>query len=115
MYIDFTDSKTTVSGKTAIDNAITNILMTRKGSVPGKPEFGSELYRMIFKPIDHITVSVLKNYIKESLSKFEPRIYIRVINIIEIPEYNRINIEIEYEYTLVGLTSVEKTNITFNK
>ena len=58
----------------AINNSIRNILTTSKGSLEGMPEFGSRLNELVFSQIDHITVDLLKNLIKEALDKWEDRI-----------------------------------------
>lgn len=115
MYKDYIKIDTDVTGSKAINQSIKNILLTPKDSVPGKPDFGSEIHKIIFNPIDHITKSILSNFIRESLNKYEPRIIIQDTEIKEIPEYNRIVISIVYNYSINGLTNTERTNISIDK
>ena len=82
----------------AINNAIKNILLTNIGSLPGQPEFGSRLNELIFEPIDHITIKMLKQLIQEALYKWETRIQVLNIEIQEVPEYNKLIASIDYMF-----------------
>ena len=97
----YKDLKTTVDNNTniqAINNSIKNILLTRRGSVPGIPRFGSDLYTLIFSQLDSLTESVAKSMILSALSEFEDRIIVKNIDLKSIAEYNRLSITINYVY-----------------
>jgi len=98
MYKDLTSVENNNTEVQAINNSIKNILLTRRGSVPGIPRFGSELYTLIFSQLDSLTESVAKSMIFSVLSEFEDRINIKNINLKLVPEYNRLVIDIEYTY-----------------
>jgi len=114
VYTDLTTVEKTNKDELAINNSIKNILLTRIGSVPGKPEFGSELMNIVFSTLDHITVSLLKNEIERALHKFEPRINIVKITVTEQPEYNRIIANIKYKYFNLNTYMEASTNIKIN-
>lgn len=119
MYKDITTIDQNATGVNAIKQSIKNILLTRRGSVPGKPRFGSDLYNVIFSPLDHLTVSLAKNYIREALSEFEDRIEIRKIDIERVEEYNRIVVNLTFTYKDIDTHSdtsdeVGTTAISFN-
>lgn len=99
MYKDIATISTPVTGVDAIKQSIKNILLTRRGSVPGKPYFGSDLYNIIFQPLDHLTVSVAKNYVYEALQEFETRIEVQELEIKRDDAYNKIVIDIYFSYT----------------
>lgn len=99
----------------AINNALYNIINTRKGSLPGKPYFGSDLDKIVFSQIDHITESLINTYIVSAINEFEPRIRIISTTVKEIPEYNRVVITINYEYKDRGLIKQSSTDLTFNQ
>jgi len=80
----------------SIDNSIKNILMTRRNSLPGNPEFGSNLYNYLFEEIDPLVTQLIKEEVNYSLIRWEPRIIIKEISIIEDPDYNRLGIKINY-------------------
>lgn len=82
----------------AINNAIKNILFTAIGTVPGKPEFGSNLNELIFLPMDASTISMMKRVITESIRRWESRIVIDSVVIEKNPEYNRVLADISYHF-----------------
>ena len=99
----------------AINNAIRNILTTSKGSLEGMPEFGSRLNELVFSQIDHITVDLLKNLIKEALDKWEDRIIITDIIVSSVPEYNRLIASISYRLKDDILNNSYKVSIDLNQ
>ena len=113
-YVDFDDAENVVYNEQAISNSIKNILTTVKGSIPGKPQFGTNLGNYLFNNLDHITKSLMIRTIKEALNKFEPRITVTEVNVENVPEYNRVNIEVKYTYVDSGLTIAEVSTIPIN-
>jgi phage baseplate assembly protein W len=98
MYKDIEEFNEDDTDLDAIKNSIRNILLTPRGSLPGKPRFGSDLYKIIFSPLDPLTERIAKNYIQESLSEYEDRIIVNNIEIKKIEEYNRLVIDIAFSY-----------------
>ncbi len=98
MYKDITLINTNSSGINAINQSIKNILLTRRGSVPGKPRFGSELHKLCFTNMNHLIESIAKNYIIEALTEFEDRIDVLSVKIELVEEYNKIIIDISFNY-----------------
>lgn len=98
MYKDITDINIDSTGVNAIKQSIKNILLTRRGSVPGKPRFGCDIYNIIFNPLDHLTISMARNYIKEALSEYEQRITVQKVDIEKVEEYNRMVINVTFTY-----------------
>lgn len=115
MYKDIDSINSDVTDLHAINNSIRNILMTRRGSVPGKPNFGSDLYKVIFSPLNALTEAVAKNYIEEALSEFEDRVNVINITFKRVEEYSRLTINIEYVYSdPLFNQSNTSTAVTFN-
>lgn len=113
IYKDYRTPQTTVVDAAAINNSIRNILMTPKGSLPGKPTFGSRINEVLFGQMDYITMNAIEDLIKEALNKWEPRIIINRIDIKQVSEYNKITATIDYNYVDVGLNINEKISIAF--
>lgn len=111
LYTDYTDVSTTETDAKAINHAIQNILFTPKGSLPGKPTFGSDLFKVIFSPIDSITTNLMQRYIKEALRDWETRITVYNVEIEEVHEYNRLVATIYYEYRDKGLDVNEQISL----
>lgn len=111
IYYDYDSPTSVVQDADAISNSIKNIILTRKGSVPGKPTFGSNLYKVVFDHIDHIIVSLIKSYIIEAILEFEPRVRVKQVQVKEIPEYNRVIVNVTYEYNINGYTDTSSVSI----
>ena len=102
-YFDYNSPTDVVTNVNAINNAIRNILITRLGSLPGKPDFGSNVMNIVFELMDNTsTTDILKNSIIQALLKWEPRITVSDIVIKEIPEYNKLIADISYIYNIMG-------------
>jgi len=111
LYTDYKNAEETVIDDRAINNAIRNILLTPIGSMPGKPTFGSNLYRIPFSPLDHITIDITKRYIKEALRKWETRINIEDVIVEDVPEFNKVIATINYSYKDKGLVINDSATI----
>ena len=112
IYTDYSTIENTITDSAAINNAIKNILLTPIGSMPGKPTFGSNLFKIPFSQLDHITISRCHRYIKEALRKWEKRISIVEILIEDAPEFNRVVATISYRFVDQDLEVTE--SISFN-
>ena len=113
-YKDFSSDSlnNVVIDKKAIEQSIFNILTTRKGSLAGKPEFGCNLYAYLFEMIDHITINSMQTEIARCLKVYEPRIKVRSVDIYSQPEFNRIILSINYNFTGVETSNYETYSIT---
>ena len=111
-YFDYNTPTDVVTNESAISNSIRNILLTRIGSMPGKPEFGSNVMKSLFELMDgQSTKDLLKNNIMTALLRWEPRIEVNEVVIKEIPEYNRIVCDVKYTYNIMGGNIDGKTSI----
>lgn len=83
----------------SINNALKNIILTRKGERIFNPYFGTNTVDIIFENINVITTSELIENITESIKTWETRIKLIQINIYTISENDyTLDIEIIYEY-----------------
>lgn len=102
LYEDFMKPDTTVFDESAIKNSITNILLTHKGKMPGRPTFGSRIMQIPFSPNDDITHTLLKRIVKEALVAWETRIEFDDVDIIESKE-NKLVANIKYRFKDTGM------------
>jgi len=115
IYFDYRTPTEVDINEAAINNAIRNIILTRVGSVPGKPEFGSRVLDHVFDLMDgKSTEDLLKNVIIHALLKWEPRINILNIVVTQLPEYNRVIIDVYYEYVMKGKNIGSKASIVIS-
>ncbi len=94
----------------AIDNAIKNILTTRKGELPGYPEFGTNIADLLFEFKDEITYTLIRTMVFEELDRFEPRI--RVENVlITSPTPDSEVVLATIEYVVLNLNDLRNETI----
>lgn len=98
MYKDVVTFNQNSTGLDAIRNSIRNILLTPRGSLPGKPRFGSDLHKVVFQQLDPLTEAIAKNYVLESLTEFEDRINVSRVGIRRDDAFNKILIDIVFTY-----------------
>lgn len=65
-----------------IRDSVITILMTKKGQRFFVPDFGSDLWRIIFEPNDVVTRSLAKQYITSALRIWEPRVIVRRLDVV---------------------------------
>jgi phage baseplate assembly protein W len=87
-----------VSSEKDIQQSIKIILGTRPGERVMRPTFGCRAHDMLFEPRDATTSSMIKKYVEEALSFWEPRIQVLAVNtsIADDPD-GSILVEIEYQ------------------
>ena len=116
MYKDLTTIELNVTEIKAINNSIKNIILTRRGSVPGNPRFGSDLHTLLFSPLDSLTESVAKSMLFACLTEFENRISITTIDLKSVEEYNKLVITVSYKFKdSFGQSSQGNTAISINQ
>ena len=94
------DDLVTVKDKAAIVQAITALLLTRKGERPFQPQLGCGIQNVLFEPLDYGSAGIIRSEIREVLNRYEPRI--SVDSIICIPDEMNNGYEVEMSYTIVG-------------
>ncbi len=79
----------------AIKNSIANALLTSPGEKILSPEFGIDLRRYIFEPVDEFTEEDIKEDIADNLPKFEPRIELEKVEVQGLEEEQQYNIQLQ--------------------
>lgn len=98
LYHDMRSPALDIYDVNAINNAVQNIIRTPVGSLEGMPDFGSRIQEILFQPIDHTTIELVKRLISEAIYKFEDRIILMSVDVQTIPEFNRITAVIKYRF-----------------
>lgn len=98
MYKDIVSLHSDVTSLDAIKNSIKNILLTPRGSLPGKPRFGSDLYKVVFQPLDPLALAISKNYVMEALTEYEDRIVVKKVDLRRDDAFNKLIIDIVFTY-----------------
>ena len=94
------DDLVTVKDKAAIVQAITALLLTRKGERPFQPQLGCGIQNVLFEPLDYGSAGIIRAEIKDVLNRYEPRIVVDSISC--NPDYMNNGYEVELSYTIIG-------------
>ena len=96
--------KSTFSTKDQIKSNLINLLLTYKGERVLNPQFGADLPRLLFEPINNETLLKIENQIVTSVSTYIPEITITNIEITPDTDKNTIYVNVMYQLKLSGTT-----------
>ena len=85
----------------SLKQSIKSLLFTTRGERLFQPEIGSDIYRLLFEPVDPITTETLRYSIQLTLENFEPRILVDLIEV--VPLYKTNSYEISIFFTIRGI------------
>lgn len=81
----------------SIREAIEIIIFTEKGERIGNADFGTNLARFMFEPIDYVFMDELKLELSQSISEYEKRIENLNIELEEKSKNGTVNVKISYD------------------
>ena len=84
------------SSRQNIKESIAIILGTKLGERVYRPNFGSRLSELAFAPMNRQTLLLIRLYVQEALTMWEPRIVLDRVYTEPNPREGRVNIIIEY-------------------
>jgi phage baseplate assembly protein W len=96
--------KSTFSTKDQIKSNLINLLLTYKGERVLNPQFGADMPRLLFEPINNETLLKIENQIVTSVSTYIPEITITNIEITPDTNKNTIYVNVIYQLKLSGTT-----------
>ena len=91
----------------AIKQSIVNLLLTNKGERLMNPEYGSDIRRFLFEPLDYGTSALVKQNIVTTIGRFEPRISVQ--EIVSRPDFENNGFEITMTYSIVRTSNPQVT------
>ena len=86
------------SNLNVIINSWNNILLTPRRSYPYDPEYGSDLYKMVFDPLDEITIQKIEDEVYNSLQTYDNRAFIESIDIKYLRNEKGVSLDIYVDY-----------------
>jgi phage baseplate assembly protein W len=87
-----------VEGIEVILNSWNNILLTPKRTYMFDPEYGSNLYKLVFEPADEKTIEQIKQEVVESLKRYDDRARITNVSVLHRPNKKGFTVAIDVEY-----------------
>ena len=79
-----------------INQALKSLIMTPLGSVPFRPDFGSEITDILFELMSTINASRLGAAIEMAVNNYEPRIKLTSLYVLQDGDNNRYDVYINY-------------------
>lgn len=81
----------------SVRQSILLLLSTRPGERVMRPDYGTDLHRLVFSPNDNTTAGLAIHYVRRTLTRWEPRIDILRIDAGPSPDDpSRLNIVVDY-------------------
>lgn len=94
----------------AVRQAILLLLTTMPGERVMRPDYGCPLHRLMFAPNDAATAGLAIHYVRQALTRWEPRIEIQQLDANPSADEGRLTVALEYRLRASGL----RENLTFN-
>ena len=92
-----------------INQCIAIILLTKKGTVPHRPTFGSDIYKYIDYPINEATPNIVREA-TDAITMWEARIKIKSIKV----EIEESNLTVKVEWTLKNTSTTGRAEVTYD-
>jgi len=86
----------TVDDVTAVKRSVKHIVLTNFGERPFKPKFGSNIRAQLFEQATSFSALSIRNNIEFALEKYEPRIDILDITVIDDHERNGYDVSLNF-------------------
>ena len=89
-----------------------NLLLTRKGERPFQPEFGTEIYSLLFENLNIDIEGTLEDSLRSDIKYWLPYVLIDSIRIKSEPDTNQIEISLNVKATENGANTPIIINVT---
>jgi phage baseplate assembly protein W len=90
------------AGVRRVEESMAIILRTQHGERAMRPDFGSNLMRLVFAPNDSATANLARVYVEESLTRWEPRIELDDVTVENDDRNARLLITVAYRLRSSG-------------
>ena len=90
----------------SVKQALKSLLLTNAFEKPYRPEYGANLSGLIFEPADENTGEEITSRIKNTVSRYEPRVKILNLKVIALPDANQIKVLLEFRVVNTGVVDV---------
>lgn len=101
----------TIQEEDSVRQAIRLLLRTRPGERVMRPEYGCDLYRLVFSPNDQTTAGLAAHFVREAVERWEPRVRILKIDANADPDRPEV-LSILLQYSVIETGSTD--DLTFH-
>jgi phage baseplate assembly protein W len=95
-----TDDVVVTKDEAAIKQAIVSLLLTDIGERPFRPNYGSGLRSFLFEPLDSATSAMIMSSIRDTITRFEPRI--QIVSLSSSENFDSNGYDVEMTFTIIG-------------
>lgn len=99
-----------VKDEASIKQSIVNLLLTNKGERFFNSDIGSNLYALLFEPLDYGVATLIQNEVRSTIERYEPRI--NVLTIVATPNFDYNGFDIELNFEIIGREDIP-LNVNF--
>ena len=95
----------------ALRDGIIQLIMTSRGARVMRPDYGTDLRKSVFEPMDTTTLQTLRGQITQTIATYEPRAVVQQLNLIPDEDRNSLTISLvlSTKNDLLTTTSVALT------
>lgn len=97
----------------AVRRSIKSLILTDKYERLLDPNIGSNINRILFEPMDGSSATVLQNYIRETISNYEPRA--QLIDVLVIPDDDRNQYTVTIYFSVQFSEDVQTVSLFLNR
>lgn len=96
-----TDDLVTVKDEATVTQAIKNLILTKFGEKLMNPSIGSDVYNMLFEPLDAFSAMELRDKILNTITNFEPRVDVLDMTVSATEDSDDL-ISVQMTYRIIG-------------
>ncbi len=90
------------TGAEVIRQNVRQILGTARGERVMRPDFGCDLGRLVFAPLDKATESLARHLVAEALGTWEPRVDVLDVTTTRLPREQKLRVAVRYSIRSTG-------------
>lgn len=87
------------AGARAVKNSMLGIIMTKRGTRPFDPNFGSDIAAQLFENMTPLVADTIEKNIDSAIRNYEPRVYALVVKV--DPQYDSNSIVVTIQFSIV--------------
>ena len=78
----------------ALRDGVLQLILTTRGARVMRPDYGTDLRKSVFDPLDATILQSLRNQITSTISKYEPRVIVKKLTLTPDYERNQLNVQL---------------------
>ena len=99
------------------DDSVRQAILLLLSTIPGervmRPDYGCDLFRLIFSPNDNTTAGLAMHYVRQAIRKWEPRVEIESLDAVP-NDIDRARLDINLIYHLRATLQIENLMFSVN-